>query len=58
MSVEASRRGLLSTIVGVVALPLLLLLPTDAHAKLPPLKDPASNVGYLTNKEVDKKRKK
>jgi hypothetical protein len=58
MVVEASCRGLLSTIVAVAVLPLLLLLPTDAHAKLPPFNDPASNVGYLTNKEVDKKRKK
>lgn len=36
----------------------LLLLPLAADASLPPVKDPASNIGFLTNKEVDKKRKR
>jgi len=46
------------SIVATVAVVPLLLWPSIAYAKLPPIKDPASNVGYLTNKEVDKRRKK
>jgi hypothetical protein len=50
---QPRSRLLLASLAAAVP---LLLLPISADAKLPPVKDPASNIGYLTNKEVDKKR--
>lgn len=58
LSRETRIQQLLSAAVVAVAPLLLMLSPFPVQAAKLPAVDPASNVGFVTNKEVDKKRQK